>query len=233
VKICGSRAPAPKGPYGVTSILAVAVAAALTAVGVFAGAALANRSSAATQATTVPQPDPPPTTVPKPDPVPPPPPPRHVAPPPPAPSPPVAPPPPAPVVAPPPAPPPPVVTPPPAPAAVAPKPKPAAKPKPRPRATAKNRPQHKPLSVRSQPAAAAVPSAALQLTSDTGSSRSWILIALVAAALAVLAFAAAPRTAFPQPVAHFLVTRRLEIALAGIALVAGVGLSMLLSAVLS
>jgi hypothetical protein len=59
------------------------------------------------------------------------------------------------------------------------------------------------------------------------------MIPLVAAAIALLGLAAAPVRAFPQPVAHLLLRRRLEIAIGGVALVAGVGLSMLLSAVLS
>ena len=80
---------------------------------------------------------------------------------------------------------------------------------------------------------AAVPTAAVDLSKGSGSSRNWTLIALLAAAIGVLGFAAMPVGAFPRPVAHAIVTRRLEIALAGVALVAGIGLSMLLSAVLS
>ena len=126
------------------------------------------------------------------------------------------------------------MAPPPAPAAVAPQPKPKPKPK---RAT----PHHakkvvklnKAGSQKPKAAGAAVPTPALDVGGDTGSSRNWALVALLVAAIAVLGVAAAPLRAFPEPVGHVLVKRRIEIALAGVALVAGVGISMLLTAVLS
>jgi hypothetical protein len=227
-------------------MLVLAAGATLAAVGAFAGQALAHGSAPGAQvATTLPNPDPPPTTAPKPDPLPPPAPPRHVAPPPPPPPAPVSPPPPPPATPPPAPPPPPVVAPPP-PAAVAPPParaavapKPKLKPKPKPKRVATTRRKakvvklNKPSSPKSPAGVAAGPTAPLDIGSDGGSSHNWALVALLVAAIAVLGFAAAPLRAFPEPVAHVLVARRLEIALAGVAVVAGVALSMLLSAVLS
>jgi hypothetical protein len=129
------------------------------------------------------------------------------------------------------------VTPPPA-AVVAPKPKPKPKPKHKvkvykvkkkatvPTLTA-------PTTTPDRGSMGAVPAATRDLTPGDGSSKNWFLILLVIAAGAILAVAATPVTVFPQSVADVVASRRLEITFAGLALVAGVGLSMLLAAVLS
>lgn len=82
-------------------------------------------------------------------------------------------------------------------------------------------------------AGAAIATPSVSIGSDTGSSKNWVLVALLATAIAVLGVAAAPLRAFPRPVAHVLAMRRIEIAFVGAALVVGVGFSMLLAAVLS
>lgn len=92
---------------------------------------------------------------------------------------------------------------------------------------------NKAASRQGRSAGAAIPTPAVDVAGDNGSSKNWVLVALLAAAIGVLGVAATPRRAFPHPVAHALVTRRIEIAFVGLAIVAGVGISMLLAAVLS
>jgi hypothetical protein len=124
------------------------------------------------------------------------------------------------------------VTPPPAPVTVVPKPKPKPKVAPQ-RRPAKAAAPAKLNSKKPRAVAAAVPTPVVDVGADNGASTKWMLVALLTGAIAILGLAAAPRRAFPQPVARVVVPKRLEIAFVGLALVAGVGISMLLAAALS
>jgi uncharacterized protein HemX len=74
---------------------------------------------------------------------------------------------------------------------------------------------------------------AIDENGTSGGSLRWLLIAVLAAGLGMVAVAMAPAAALPRSFAHALATRRIEMAIAGMAIAVGLGFSIVLAALLA